>query len=281
MAKHIRPKKWLGQHFLADTSISAKIAALAPADGNGAALVEVGPGEGALTKHLPTVGYRDIYLLDVDAESIEVLMTKFHNPPYHVRLADFLETDFTSFGRGDVVVVGNFPYNISSQIFFKILAETGTVTTVVCMVQKEVAKRIASKPGNKEYGILSVLLQLWFDISYAFTVKPGSFIPPPKVDSGVIVLKRHNRHVTELGVPMPFFTRVVKAAFNQRRKMLRNALAGITENLPDDAPHLDQRAEQLSVKEFMSLAKFMYPYRKMGNALQEVEMPTPDPDDYE
>ena len=262
MAKHIRAKKWLGQHFLADTSVSKKIAALLPISGQGAALVEVGPGEGALTQFLPVDGYRGIYLLDVDPESIEVLHGRFANAPYHVRLADFLQADFDSFEPGKVVVAGNFPYNISSQIFFKVLDEMERVDVLVCMVQREVARRIASGPGNKEYGILSVLLQLWYDIKYAFTVKPGAFIPPPKVDSGVIVFTRNKRQPADLGVPTAFVTQVVKAAFNQRRKMLRNTLAAVRPHIPENdaafAPFLNKRAEQLSVQEFLTIARALY-----------------------
>jgi 16S rRNA (adenine1518-N6/adenine1519-N6)-dimethyltransferase len=278
MSKHIRPKKWLGQHFLADTSVSIKIAALLPANGQGAALVEVGPGEGALTKHLPTEGYRGLYLLDVDGEAVDVLNTRFVAPPYHVRLADFLEADFASFGAGPVVIAGNFPYNISSQIFFKVLDEIANVDTVVCMVQREVARRIASKPGNKEYGILSVLLQLWFDIRYAFTVKPGAFIPPPKVDSGVIVLARNKRQLADIGVPPAYFTQVVKAAFGQRRKMLRNALTSVVPILPDDLPYLNQRAEQLSVADFIILAKKLYEGTHLDttNLVLPTENPIPE-----
>lgn len=261
MSKHIRAKKWLGQHFLTDTSVSRKIAALLPVDGAGAALVEIGPGEGALTKHLPVTGYRGLYLLDVDAESVEVLNRTYTQEPYHVRLQDFLAVDFDDFGPGQVVVAGNFPYNISSQIFFKVLEEVDRVPMLVCMVQKEVAKRIASKPGNKEYGILSVLLQLWFDIKYAFTVKPGAFLPPPKVESGVITFRRNKRKPEDLGVPPGFLTQVVKAAFNQRRKMLRNALTAAVSPLPEDAPFLDKRAEQLSVEEFLTLARALYTAR--------------------
>jgi len=258
MSKHIRAKKWLGQHFLTDTSVSRKIAALLPADGAGAALVEIGPGEGALTKHLPTEGYRGLYLLDVDAESVEVLNRSYTAGPYHVRLQDFLTVDFDDFGPGPVVVAGNFPYNISSQIFFKVLEEVDRVPVLVCMVQKEVAKRIASGPGNKEYGILSVLMQLWFTIRYSFTVKPGAFLPPPKVESGVITFHRNKRRAEDLGVPAAFVTQVVKAAFNQRRKMLRNALTSVVSPLPETVPFLDKRAEQLSVDEFLSLARALH-----------------------
>ena len=271
MAKHIKAKKWLGQHFLTDKTICARIGALLPPDGNGAALIEVGPGEGALTDHLPTAGYRGLYLMDVDAESVAVLRQRYTALPYHVQLADFLQADLAQTGEGPVVVAGNFPYNISSQIFFKVLADYDRIPTVVCMVQREVARRIASGPGNKEYGILSVLLQLWYNIKYAFTVKPGSFLPPPKVDSGVIVLTRNSRQPADLPVPHAFFQHVVKAAFNQRRKMLRNALASLGIALDDGVPHLDSRAEQLSVAAFIDLAVALYARRGAGAPLPPIE----------
>jgi 16S rRNA (adenine1518-N6/adenine1519-N6)-dimethyltransferase len=216
---------------------------------------------------LPTEGYRALYLLDVDAESIAVLQKTYLEPPYNVWQQDFLKANFADFGLGPKVVVGNFPYNISSQIFFKILENLESVTLVVCMLQKEVARRLSAKPGGKEYGILSVLLQAWFDIAYRFTVKPGAFIPPPKVDSGVIALTRNNRKIDSLGVPVAFFQGLVKTAFNQRRKMLRNALGGYVAHLPADTPFLDKRAEQLSVEDYIQLAQTLYLHAQIQGSL--------------
>ena len=249
---YVRPKKWLGQHFLRDTSASQRIAALIASPGLGRVLIEIGAGTGSLTRFLPTDGYASLMLLDIDPESITVLAQSYLSEPYQVCLADFLTQNLPtiSAGRG-LVVAGNFPYNISSQIFFKVLEDVLLVEQVVCMVQKEVGRRLASAPGNKEYGILSVLLQTWYDIKYAFTVKPGAFFPPPKVDSGVIVLTRNSRQ--SLPVDKAFFERVIKTAFGQRRKTLRNALGPIIPPGFDDA-QLAQRAEQLSVEHFIALS---------------------------
>ena len=249
---YVRPKKWLGQHFLRDANISRKIAELVARPGLGRVLIEIGPGTGALTTHLPTDGYSALHLLDVDAEAVAVLKQTYQPPLYYVAEADFLLQDLASIsaGRG-LVVAGNFPYNISSQIFFKVLTEVLLVEQVVCMLQKEVARRLAAGPGNKEYGILSVLLQTWYDIRYAFTVKPGAFFPPPKVDSGVIQLSRNSRQA--LPCSKAFYERVVKTAFGQRRKTLRNALGAIL-HPGFEHPALTQRAEELSVEAFITLA---------------------------
>jgi 16S rRNA (adenine1518-N6/adenine1519-N6)-dimethyltransferase len=254
----VRPKKSLGQHFLKDVNICRKIAGLVPEQGNDRVLVEIGPGTGNLTKFLPTEGYKAIYLMDIDRDSIPVLAKDYPTAPYHVLLQDFLTLDFTTLPEGDIVIVGNFPYNISSQLFFKMLEQPGRIVHITCMVQREVARRLASGPVSKEYGILSVLLQTWYDIRYEFTVKPGAFIPPPRVDSGVITLSRNSR--VDLPLAWPFFQTVVKTAFSQRRKQLGNALGPLLNAKADEAitqqlaPFLTRRAEQLSVDEFLQLA---------------------------
>lgn len=283
----VRAKKRLGQHFLNDEKIAEKIteSITLPCD----ALLEVGPGTGVLTKYLlklldkpsdlkrvsetswqppkaephsilteqevnAEASLKKFIALDLDRESIAYLK---ENYPEHAELfieADFLRINPKEYFNGSFSVIGNFPYNISSQIFFKVLDHLDQIPEVVCMLQKEVAQRIAAPPGSKTYGILSVLLQAWFHIEYLFTVEPHVFIPPPKVKSAVIRLRRNE--VTELGCDVNLFKKVIKTAFNQRRKTLRNALKSLDltpgaelENL------LNKRAEQLSVADFVFITK--------------------------
>lgn len=245
----VRPKKHLGQHFLIDENIAQKIV-----DGinypNPSKVVEVGPGTGVLTKYLLEQS-APFEAFDVDSESVEFLKKTYspHADKFHLK--DFLKEEIE---REGMVIIGNFPYNISSQLFFKIWENNSKVDQVVCMVQKEVAERIASDHGNKVYGILSVLLQAFYKIEYLFSVPPGAFNPPPKVQSGVIRLTRNE--VTDLGFDEKLFKRIVKQAFGKRRKTLRNALKDL--DLPPEFTAdkiFDQRAEQLSVSEFIQLSK--------------------------
>jgi len=256
----VKPKKSLGQHFLANEAIAKRIAdaLVAPSDAVEQKLnvLEVGCGTGALTKHL--LDREDILLkgIEIDGESIAYLRENL--PAIMPRLyeADFLKSDLRKiFPEGEFCVIGNFPYNISSQIFFKILDYKDDVPQVVGMLQKEVAERLASGPGNKSYGILSVLLQAWYDIEYLFTVGEREFIPPPKVKSAVIRLRRNGR--TSLGCDADRFKQVVKTAFGQRRKTLRNSLRPMCDNLPETYASL--RPEQLSVEEFIALTKAIFP----------------------
>ena len=248
----VRAKKHLGQHFLTDKNAAAKIvAALRPQLGYDTVL-EVGPGMGVLSDLLLAEDRYQTWLIDIDGESVQYLQQ--HYPQLGNRLihGDFLQLDFTAHFNGKLAIIGNFPYNISSQILFKVLEERQRVVEVVGMFQKEVAERCAATPGSKEYGILSVFLQAYYQIEYLFTVKAGAFNPPPKVLSGVIRLTRNT--VETLDCNEALFARVVKAAFNQRRKTLRNALATV---LPKDRmrdnPLYDLRAERLSVADFISL----------------------------
>jgi 16S rRNA (adenine1518-N6/adenine1519-N6)-dimethyltransferase len=194
----------------------------------------------------------------VDGESVAYLLTHFSDVQGKLLQADFLRIDTRKIFPGSYRIIGNFPYNISSQIFFKILDDKDSVPEVVCMIQKEVAERIAEPPGSKTYGILSVLLQAWYDIEYCFSVGPGAFAPPPKVQSAVIRLRRNTR--LSLGCDEKLFKQVVKTAFNQRRKTLRNALKPL---LPDgfDAsdPVFDLRAERLGVEDFVALTQLINP----------------------
>ena len=259
----VRAKKSLGQHFLVDLGAAQRIvAALASDPGASSAprdVLEIGPGMGVLTRYLLQRPELNLKMVELDGESVQFLRSHFSGMDGRLLQADYLKLDVHKVFPGKYSVIGNFPYNISSQIFFKILDDRDRVPEVVCMIQKEVAERIAEGPGSKTYGILSVLLQAWYDIEYLFTVEPGAFAPPPKVRSAVIRLRRNGR--TELLTPDckqvddKLFKQVVKTAFNQRRKTLRNALRPL---LPEDFdladPVLQQRAEQLGVEDFIALA---------------------------
>jgi len=249
----VRPKKYLGQHFLRDQNIAKKIVEALPRTDS--SVIEVGPGTGVLTQYL--VGsYPSLYLVEIDKESIEYLHTHYSQLGNRIIDGDFLELELSSLTGGPWSVIGNFPYNISSQIFFKVLEQRQLVKNVVGMVQKEVAVRIASPPGSKNYGILSVLLQAYYDIKLLFTVPPGVFHPPPKVNSAVLSLTRNN--VVRLDCDEVLFVKVVKQAFQTRRKTLRNALKNL--NLPESLqshPLLDLRAERLGVSDFVFLTKHL------------------------
>lgn len=245
----VRAKKHLGQHFLNDKNAAQKIVnALEPTLGFKQVL-EVGPGMGVLSDFLLQKDDYETWLIDVDDESIAFLADKYPTLDNRLIHGDFLTLDFSQYFGDKVAVIGNFPYNISSQILFKILEERQRVVQMVGMFQKEVAERCVAKPGSKEYGILSVFSQAYYDVHYLFTVKAGAFNPPPKVLSGVINMTRNSR--TTLDCDEKLFWRVVKAAFNQRRKTLRNALSGvIPKDKMSDNSLYELRAERLSVKDF-------------------------------
>tara|TARA_Y100001933_G_scaffold263457_1_gene324877 strand:- start:6151 stop:7023 length:873 start_codon:yes stop_codon:yes gene_type:complete len=258
----VKAKKHLGQHFLKDESVAEKIAQTLSLEGY-SNVIEVGPGMGVLTKYLLQ---RDIDLvaMDLDEESIVYLNHSFplehadilkNNDRLNIIEADFLKFDLTQlYGNEQFAITGNFPYNISSQIVFKMLEMRKQVPEFSGMFQKEVAKRICEGPGSKSYGILSVLVQAYYDAEYLFTVPPGVFDPPPKVDSGVLRLSRKK----ELNLPCDerLFFRVVKTAFNQRRKTIRNSLKvfNLSDNLKEDTI-FDQRPEQLCVADFITLTQ--------------------------
>ncbi len=245
----VRPKKALGQHFLKDSNIAAKI--VDSLMESGLPVLEIGPGTGVLTRLL--IGRaQPLTVIEIDNESVDYLRQNYPTLEARIIHGDFLELDLSKIMTGPYVVIGNFPYNISSQIFFKILEERTRVREVVCMLQKEVAVRIASAEGSKEYGILSVLLQAYFKVELLFKVPPGVFFPPPKVQSAVIRLTR-NAH-EHLACDETLFKKVVKQAFQMRRKTLRNALKPL--NLPASLSGLaimDLRAEQLKVGDFIQL----------------------------
>jgi 16S rRNA (adenine1518-N6/adenine1519-N6)-dimethyltransferase len=245
----VSAKKSLGQHFLVDKNVARKIAeSLQP--GNFNTLIEVGPGKGALTEFLIKKDDSIFLAVELDIEAIDYL-NKIH--PEHAN--NFVHADFLKFPVNDlkapIAIIGNLPYYISSQILFKVLENRDVVNQVVCMIQKEVAERIATGPGSKKYGILSVFLQAYYQIEYLFTVNEKCFAPPPKVKSAVIRLVRNSRQ--ELDCDPVIFFKVVKAAFNQRRKVIRNSLRNVFENLPLDSDLLTKRPEQLSVEQFQEL----------------------------
>lgn len=247
----VRAKKALGQHFLTDQSIARSIVDALSHDGVRDVL-EVGPGMGVLTQYLLQRPDIDLKMVELDGESVQYLMRHFPGMEGKLLEADYLKLNISKIFDGPYRVIGNFPYNISSQIFFKILEDKDIVPEVVCMIQKEVADRIAEPPGTKTYGILSVLLQAWYDIEYVLSVGPGAFNPPPKVKSAVIRLRRNSR--TELGCDEKLFKQVVKTAFNQRRKTLRNALKPLLKEGADTIdPIFELRAEKLGVEDFVRL----------------------------
>lgn len=249
----VRAKKHLGQHFLKDEAIAAKIADSLSFEGYRNVL-EIGPGMGVLTKYLLK---KDIivWVVEIDSESIEYLKTHYLHLSDRIINADFLKMDLATYFKGDpLAIIGNFPYNISSQIVFKAIEYRDYIPEFSGMFQKEVAQRITAGPGSKIYGILSVLTQAFFEVEYLFTVPPNVFNPPPRVDSGVIKLVRKKNYT--LPVDVPFFFRVVKTAFNQRRKTLRNSLKSfqISDKLKEDVIFA-LRPEQLSVDQFIKLTK--------------------------
>ena len=290
----VRAKKSLGQHFLTDQDIARRIVDSL----QGSPVLEVGPGMGVLTKYLipqlagqalepgrvhsrfaaaeyglsstpapatevteqsPTVSPR-LKAIEIDKESVAYLKKHFPELGDGLIEGDFLKMDLQGLFPGQFSIIGNFPYNISSQIFFKIIDNRDLVPEVVCMIQKEVAERIAEKPGTKTYGILSVFLQAWYDIEYLFTVGSGAFNPPPKVQSAVIRLTRNSR--TELGCDEKLFKAVVKTAFGQRRKTLRNSLKPIYADRTlngAEGPVFDLRPERLSVEDFIDLTLRLTP----------------------
>ena len=249
----VRPKKHLGQHFLTDHSIATRIVDSMQAN-TGDTVLEIGPGTGILTRYLLE---KEIRLLPVEIDRESVVYLKHNWPVLEDMILedDFLKMNIDEHITGPFHVIGNFPYNISSQILFRVLEYRQRVPSVVCMIQKEVAHRIASSPGSKAYGILSVLLQAYYNIEFLFSVKPGSFFPPPKVTSGVIRLSRNN--TLALPCDEKLFLRVVKTTFNQRRKMIRNSIKSILLNLDSDFELLSKRPEQLGVPEFIELTNWV------------------------
>ncbi len=269
----VRAKKALGQHFLTDQNIAKSIVEALQDAAQGSEndvmdVLEIGPGMGVLSQYLLERQDVNLKMIEIDTESVEYLEKHFQKAKGRVIYGDFLKLDIDNLFPGEFNVIGNFPYNISSQIFFRILDYRNRIPQTVCMIQKEVAERIAEKPGTKTYGILSVLLQAWYDIEYLFTVGSGAFAPPPKVQSAVIRLTRNNRN--KLDCDEAAFKNIVKTSFGQRRKTLRNSLKPVitakAEREGWDAetlssfvsnPVFELRPERLSVDEFVSLTNLL------------------------
>lgn len=253
MKGDVRAKKHLGQHFLRDETVARNIVeGLTSTD---IPIIEIGPGTGVLTKYL--VDKPDFYAAELDTESVEYLRDTYPQLSGKLLEGDVIKMDLKHYFEGKFSIIGNFPYNISSQIFFKVLENVGQVEEVVCMVQKEVAQRIAEPPGTKTYGILSVLLQAYYDIDYLFTVHEHVFDPPPRVKSAVIRLKRNQ--VEAIDCDEKAFFRVVKTAFGQRRKTLRNSLKSMIAGRAEisEMEIFNLRPERLSVEDFVGLTRLL------------------------
>lgn len=251
--KAVRPKKKLGQHFLIDLSIAEKIAKTLHFDQYDNVL-EIGPGMGVLTQFLPWKEGK-VSLIELDSESIEYLQANYVSMIDKIHEGDFLKIDLsTLMGKAPFAIIGNFPYNISTQIVFKTLENRNQIPFFSGMFQKEVAQRICEPPGTKKYGILSVLTQLFYEAKYQFTVPPGVFNPPPKVDSGVLTLRRKAIYTLDCDEKLLF--KIVKMSFQQRRKTLRNSLKtlGLPKNITEDSI-FDLRPEKLTGDDFIALTK--------------------------
>lgn len=256
--RNIRPKKALGQHFLKDLGIAQRIAETLDAY-QGLPVLEVGPGTGVLTRFLLNEGH-DLTVVEIDHESIEYLHLHFPELKERIISEDFLRLDLTKFYPDTFCITGNYPYHISSQIFFKVLDYREQVICCTGMIQKEVAERLSAGPGSKTYGIISALIQPWYDVEYLFTVDEHVFNPPPKVKSAVIRMTRNKRK--SLNCDESLYKSVVKTSFNQRRKTLRNSMKPLLgKEYPDYAlPIFDKRPEQLSIEQFVELTQITDQY---------------------
>ncbi len=251
--QQVRAKKALGQHFLKDLSVAKAIAESLVIE-NRMPILEIGPGTGVLTQFLLQNPLFDLTAIELDSESVDYLKQNY--PNLNLIYGDFLKLDLSKlYPEQQFCVIGNYPYNISSQIFFKVLEYREYIPCCVGMIQKEVAERLASKPGKKAYGILSVLLQAYYNIEYLFTIDEHVFLPPPKVKSAVIRLTRNERKSLDCNEDL--FKKVVKTAFNQRRKQLRNSLQSLISKEKSIANIFDKRPEQLSVEEFVELTNLI------------------------
>lgn len=260
----VKPKKALGQHFLTDLSVADRIASTLDAFPD-MPLLEIGPGMGVLTNFLVGKhGPANVTLAEIDSESVAWLKAHLPLPQPRIIEGDFLTMELGEiFPQGNFCVIGNYPYNISSQIFFRVLDYKDRIACCSGMLQREVAERLAARPGTKARGILSVLLQAWYDVEYLFTVSEHVFNPPPKVKSGVIRMTRNG--VTDLGVDEKLFKAVVKTTFGQRRKTLRNSVRALLPpgvQLPESDPFAGLRPEQLSVDQFLELTRRIDGLRK-------------------
>jgi 16S rRNA (adenine1518-N6/adenine1519-N6)-dimethyltransferase len=254
MSQPVRAKKHLGQHFLCDENIAKKIVTSLLEKDKSTPLIEIGPGTGVLTKYLIN-DLDNFFALDVDTESVEYLKNLYPEKKEKILYADFLQADLIKLCGEKFNVIGNFPYNISSQIMFKVLEHRKNADVIVGMFQREVALRMAEKPGTKVYGILSVLLQAFYNIEYLFTVHENVFSPQPKVKSAVLRFERNT--VKELACNEELFFKVVKTTFNQRRKQIRNSIKPLYFSNEIVHPLFEKRPEQLSVAQFVELTDFV------------------------
>ncbi len=252
---YVAPKKHLGQHFLTNPQIASDIAQALTGFWGYQKILEIGPGTGALTQHLLQLSY-ETHVVEVDQQSIVYLHLHYPQLKNRIHSADFLRMNLMDFSKEPIAVIGNFPYNISSQILFHVLDYKDHVPELVGMFQKEVALRVANGPGTRDYGILSVLIQAWYDVEYLFTVNENEFNPPPKVKSGVIRMKRKNND--SLGCNEQQFMQLVKLAFNQRRKTLRNSIKSLIAHKNWEHEILQKRPEQLGVAEFIWLTNEVF-----------------------
>ncbi|MDX9725030.1 MAG: 16S rRNA (adenine(1518)-N(6)/adenine(1519)-N(6))-dimethyltransferase RsmA [Bacteroidales bacterium] len=249
----VYPKKNLGQHFLKDRETARRIAGSLTGEGYESVL-EIGPGTGILTTFLLERNFPDLRVIEIDNESLHYLQENFRDLR-NIIAGDFLKYDLETSFPGKLAIIGNLPYNISSQILFRVLDNRDKVAEVVAMLQKEVALRICSQPGSRAYGILSVLIQAWYSAEFLFSVSNTLFSPPPKVQSGVIRLRRNDRQKPDCDEKL--FVKVVKAGFNKRRKTLRNSLSYSFNLVNEDNPVLNLRPEQLSVEDFAALTNWV------------------------
>lgn len=254
--KLLKAKKYLGQHFLQDPSVAQKFVEALSFSNNYQTIIELGPGIGALTRLLVQRDTHQLYLVEIDPELVAYLKHTYPSVQNSILEADFLSLRLDELWHGPIAIIGNFPYNISSQLFFKLLCHRDQVQEIVSMVQKEVAERLTAKPDSKDYGIPSVLLQAFYDVEYLFTVSPAMSTPPPKVHSAVVRLQRNSTE--QLPCDEAVFFKIVKAGFQQRRKMLKNALRHLrlSESILNSAM-LSKRAEQLTVADFVALTQLI------------------------
>lgn len=257
----VQPKKHLGQHFLTDKNICKKIEDVLPISDKKQKVLEIGAGTGALTDFLLEREDVELSVMEIDKESVDYLHQNKPKLVGNIHFGDFLKTDLkTLFGNEEFVVIGNFPYNISSQILFKCIEHVNQIPQIIGMFQKEVAERVAEPPGTKTYGVLSVMMQTFYTIEYCFTVSEQVFNPPPKVKSGVIYCKRKE----DFNLPISFelYKKVIKSTFNQRRKTIRNGLKNWVNVEQIDHEFLSLRPERLSVEDFIELTKIVADHQK-------------------
>lgn len=261
MSGFVTALKSYGQHFLNDKVVLEEIVKVIKKYEKGEQIIEIGPGTGALTQHL-IIAFSPLTCIEVDHRCVEYLESNYNKEQSKLRIieADFLHLDLRDLLQQPAGIVGNFPYNISSQIVFKVLEHYQSIPFLVGMFQKEMAERIASPHGSKEYGVISVLAQLLYDIQLEFDIAPKSFSPPPKVNSSILSMKRKENILLDFDIPL--FKKIVKAGFNQRRKMLRNGLSGLVPKEMLQQEIFQKRAEQLSVQDFIDLTKLIEHYNK-------------------